>query len=158
MISDVSLTLDGAHAAFVYQTAEMPPEVYVAPLRDFRENRISAIHHDVPRPAMGATELLSWKSRDGLGIEGLLTYPVGYAILRPNPRGSTGYGKDFRFANVRDWGQGDYEDLMSGVDHVIELGIADPDASSAESVGGFRPRKRVSVGGTPFFPSGRGRL
>ena len=28
----------------------------------------------------------------------------GYAVLRPNPRGSTGYGKTFRYANIRDWG------------------------------------------------------
>jgi dipeptidyl aminopeptidase/acylaminoacyl peptidase len=51
----------------------------------------------------------------------------GYLILRPNPRGSSGYGKDFRYANVKDWGYGDYEDLMSGVDHVLKLGIADKD-------------------------------
>jgi dipeptidyl aminopeptidase/acylaminoacyl peptidase len=52
----------------------------------------------------------------------------GYAVLRPNPRGSTGYGRDFRFANVRDWGFGDYEDLMSGVDHAIALGVAHADS------------------------------
>lgn len=51
----------------------------------------------------------------------------GFAILRPNPRGSTGYGKEFRYANFQDWGYGDFRDLMSGVDHVIEMGIADPD-------------------------------
>jgi dipeptidyl aminopeptidase/acylaminoacyl peptidase len=51
----------------------------------------------------------------------------GYAVLRPNPRGSTGYGMEFRHANVRDWGYGDMDDLMAGVDHVIEMGVADPD-------------------------------
>ncbi len=51
----------------------------------------------------------------------------GYAILRPNPRGSSSYGKRFRYANVRDWGFGDFEDLMAGVDHVIEQGIGDPE-------------------------------
>ncbi len=51
----------------------------------------------------------------------------GYAVLRPNPRGSSGYGRDFRFANVKDWGGGDYEDLMAGVDKIIADGIADPD-------------------------------
>ncbi len=60
-------------------------------------------------------------------------YPVaafashGYAVLRPNPRGSTGYGKKFRYANYGDWGGGDYQDIMSGVDFVIDQGIADPD-------------------------------
>ncbi len=51
----------------------------------------------------------------------------GYAVLRPNPRGSSGYGKDFRYANVRDWGNGDFEDVMAGVDKVIDMGIADKD-------------------------------
>jgi len=52
----------------------------------------------------------------------------GYAVLRPNPRGSTGYGREFRFANVRDWGYGDMDDLMAGVDAVIERGVAHPDS------------------------------
>lgn len=50
----------------------------------------------------------------------------GIAVLRCNPRGSGGYGREFRFANRRDWGGGDYRDLMRGVDTVIEMGIADP--------------------------------
>ena len=60
-------------------------------------------------------------------------YPIavfaarGYAILRPNPRGSSGYGKTFRFANYNDWGGKDYEDDQAGVDHVIAMGLADPD-------------------------------
>ena len=52
----------------------------------------------------------------------------GFAVLRPNPRGSSGYGKDFRYANFMDWGYGDYEDLMSGVDLAIEMGVAHPDS------------------------------
>jgi dipeptidyl aminopeptidase/acylaminoacyl peptidase/ectoine hydroxylase-related dioxygenase (phytanoyl-CoA dioxygenase family) len=63
----------------------------------------------------------------------------GYATLRCNPRGSSGYGKDFRFANRNDWGGGDYQDLMTGVDHVIDLGIADPERLGVMgwSYGGF---------------------
>lgn len=63
----------------------------------------------------------------------------GYAILRPNPRGSTGYGKDFRFANVEDWGFGDYDDLMAGVDRAVEMGVAHPDslALMGWSYGGY---------------------
>ncbi|MBW3534418.1 MAG: S9 family peptidase [Gemmatimonadetes bacterium] len=52
----------------------------------------------------------------------------GWAVLRPNPRGSTGYGRDFRYANVRDWGFGDMDDLMAGVDRVVEMGVAHPDS------------------------------
>ena len=51
----------------------------------------------------------------------------GYITIKPNPRGSTGYGKEFRYANYKDWGFGDYEDVVSGVDKVIEMGIGDPD-------------------------------
>ncbi|MFX8554462.1 prolyl oligopeptidase family serine peptidase, partial [Acinetobacter baumannii] len=61
----------------------------------------------------------------------LTLYPIaafserGYAVLRPNPRGSSGYGKQFRFANYNDWGGRDFEDDQTGVDKLIELGIAD---------------------------------
>jgi dipeptidyl aminopeptidase/acylaminoacyl peptidase len=51
----------------------------------------------------------------------------GYAILQPNPRGSSGYGKAFRYANYKDWGGGDFRDIMAGVDHVIAMGVADPE-------------------------------
>ncbi len=50
----------------------------------------------------------------------------GFCILRVNPRGSSGYGKDFRFANYSDWGKGDYQDIMAGVDVLIARGIVDP--------------------------------
>ena len=59
------------------------------------------------------------------------TYPLaalseeGYAILRPNPRGSSGYGSDFRMANRQDWGGKDYIDLMAGVDQVIKMGVTE---------------------------------
>jgi dipeptidyl aminopeptidase/acylaminoacyl peptidase len=63
----------------------------------------------------------------------------GYAVLRANPRGSSGYGRAFRFANEKDWGGGDYRDLMAGVDHVIAMGVADPDRLGVMgwSYGGF---------------------
>jgi dipeptidyl aminopeptidase/acylaminoacyl peptidase len=50
----------------------------------------------------------------------------GYALLRPNPRGSSGYGRDFRFANYGDWGGGDLDDVMAGIDWLVAAGIADP--------------------------------
>ena len=50
----------------------------------------------------------------------------GYAVLMPNPRGSYGYGSRFRMANVKDWGGGDYRDIMSGIDALVERGVADP--------------------------------
>ena len=54
---------------------------------------------------------------------------AGYAVLMPNPRGSTGYGTKFAASNVNDWGGKDFQDLMLGVDEVVKLGVADPDGS-----------------------------
>ncbi|MBM3971486.1 MAG: S9 family peptidase [Planctomycetes bacterium] len=51
----------------------------------------------------------------------------GFALLQPNPRGSAGYGKEFRYANYQDWGGGDFRDIMAGVDRVLEMGVADPE-------------------------------
>lgn len=44
----------------------------------------------------------------------------GYGILFINPRGSSGYGKEFSNGCMKAWGEGDYEDLMYGVDAAIE--------------------------------------
>ena len=51
----------------------------------------------------------------------------GWAVLYPNPRGSSNYGEKFLRANINDWGGGDYRDIMAGVDAMIARGIADPD-------------------------------
>ena len=63
----------------------------------------------------------------------------GWAVLRPNPRGSTNYGRAFRSANLNDWGGGDFNDIMSGVDDLIKQGIADPNrmAVMGWSYGGY---------------------
>lgn len=49
----------------------------------------------------------------------------GWAVLYPNPRGSTNYGSEFMRGNLLDWGGGDFQDLMAGVDAVIAHGVAD---------------------------------
>jgi dipeptidyl aminopeptidase/acylaminoacyl peptidase len=76
----------------------------------------------------------------GRGVYPLATFAYrGYAILRPNPRGSSGYGTEFRRANIKDWGGADYQDLMTGVDKAIEMGVADPQRLGVMgwSYGGF---------------------
>jgi dipeptidyl aminopeptidase/acylaminoacyl peptidase len=72
-------------------------------------------------------------------------YPVerflakGALILRPNYRGSAGYGARFRALNVRNLGLGDYADVISGVDSLIEKGLVDKTrvASMGWSEGGY---------------------
>jgi dipeptidyl aminopeptidase/acylaminoacyl peptidase len=165
--SGLNLNHGGTTFGFVRQTSDAPPEAFVASVSNFAPVQISRANADLPKLAIGKTEVIRWKSADGKEIEGLLTYPVGYqagtkvplilnvhggpagvfqqtfvggrgvypiatfaargfAILRPNPRGSSGYGTEFRRANIKDWGVGDYQDLMAGVDKAVEMGVADP--------------------------------
>jgi len=164
-----SIGLDSASGrfGFVAETTTLPPEVFLAASAPFAPRQVSDLAAGRRDPPIGKTILLRWPSTDGLEIEGLLTYPVGYragervplllvvhggptyyflqdylatgseyplaafaargfAVLRVNPRGSSGRGRDFRFADRNDWGGGDYRDLMGGVDRVIEMGVADP--------------------------------
>jgi dipeptidyl aminopeptidase/acylaminoacyl peptidase len=72
-------------------------------------------------------------------------YPVerfaakGALILKPNYRGSAGYGEKFRALNVRNLGLGDYQDVISGVDALIAKGFVDKDrvAAMGWSEGGY---------------------
>jgi dipeptidyl aminopeptidase/acylaminoacyl peptidase len=112
---------------------------------------------------LGATEEVSFKSKDGTQVNGLLTYPVGYAkgarvplllrihggpnsqdqhsfsverqmfaangyaVLAVNYRGSAGRGQKFSRSIFADWGNYEVQDLLAGVDHVIAMGVADPE-------------------------------
>ncbi len=72
-------------------------------------------------------------------------YPIehfvakGALVLRPNYRGSAGYGEKFRSLNVRNLGVGDYADVISGVDSLIAQGFVDRDrvGSMGWSEGGY---------------------
>src|SRR5262245_30183466 len=112
---------------------------------------------------VAATEEVSFKSKDGTEVHGLLTRPVGYAagtrvplllrihggpnsqdqhsfsldrqwfaaygyaVLAVNYRGSSGRGQKFSRAIFANWGHYEIEDLQAGVDHVIRMGVADPE-------------------------------
>ena len=52
---------------------------------------------------------------------------AGYVVLYLNPRGSTGYGEEFADLIHHDYPDKDFDDLMSGVDHVLGLGFVDRD-------------------------------
>jgi dipeptidyl aminopeptidase/acylaminoacyl peptidase len=68
--------------------------------------------------------------RDHAGddFDPLASYLVaqGFLVLKPNFRGSTGYGDAFTRGNVEDWGAGPLADVMSGADALIARGLADP--------------------------------
>jgi dipeptidyl aminopeptidase/acylaminoacyl peptidase len=71
---------------------------------------------------------------------------MGYAVLKPNYRGSTGYGDDFLRDMVGHYYRQSHLDVMTGVDHVIEMGIADGDrmAKMGWSGGGHMTDKIIT--------------
>jgi dipeptidyl aminopeptidase/acylaminoacyl peptidase len=50
----------------------------------------------------------------------------GYVVLEPNFRGSTGYGEQFRNANVEDSGGGEIDDIAASVQYLVDAGLTDP--------------------------------
>src|SRR5207302_3929591 len=124
-------------------------------------------------------EVIHWKGKDGMTIEGIVVYPVGYqqgkryptvaiihggpsgvwneafpanwynsaqvyagngwVVFLPNVRGSSAYGEKFLAANYRDWGNGDFQDIQTGLDYLVRTGIADSTkmAQAGWSYGGY---------------------
>ena len=76
----------------------------------------------------------------------------GYAVLRPNPRGTGGYGGDFRSANRNDWAGLDWVDINAGIDSLVSRGIADPERLGLMgwSYGGYIGSWAIGHGGERF--------
>jgi dipeptidyl aminopeptidase/acylaminoacyl peptidase len=75
----------------------------------------------------------------------------GYAVLQPNFRGSTGYGKKFLNAGNKQWGTGAMQhDITDGVKYLIQRGIADPKRVGifGGSYGGY-----ATLAGVAFTPN-----
>jgi dipeptidyl aminopeptidase/acylaminoacyl peptidase len=179
MIRSGSISRDGSTFAFVMDSPTEPADVYVADAAFSAPKRLTSVNPQAESFALGESEVITWKSSDGLEVEGILVKPVGFqpgrryplvtvvhggptgahtngykvsagdsgqhwagqgwAVLYPNPRGSTNYGERFMRGNIPDWGGGDYRDIMAGVDAVMARGIADPDklAVMGWSYGGY---------------------
>ncbi|MGA8090715.1 MAG: S9 family peptidase [Terracidiphilus sp.] len=124
---------------------------------------------------LGPVEVVHWKSKEGISLEGIATFPagyekgkkypflvlphggpeandelvfdafsrtvagLGYVVLQPQYRGSTGYGADFLAAIYQHFGDRAYEDVDSATDFAIAQGWADPNrlAIFGWSAGGF---------------------
>jgi len=63
----------------------------------------------------------------GFDFEAQYLAANGYVVVQPNPRGSTGRGQAFIRGIYQNWGITDYDDVIASVDHVIGMGVADPD-------------------------------
>ncbi|MBY0272301.1 MAG: S9 family peptidase [Alphaproteobacteria bacterium] len=169
------------YIAFSGEGLHHPSAIYVSKMDLFSPKKISAVNEKINLTALKATPI-TWKSYDGLEIEGILTYPQGYtegqkvplvvsihggpagvesqrfigktafgafspavfasqgyAVLLVNYRGNPGYGEKFQKSDYKDLGGGDYQDVMTGVDYLVNKGIADPDQLfvRGHSYGGF---------------------
>jgi dipeptidyl aminopeptidase/acylaminoacyl peptidase len=131
--------------------------------------QLTDVNPQVRAFALGEQEEITWKSKDGREVGGVLVKPVGYtagqryplivaihggpasadvlgfnggygsqvyagagyAVLRPNYRGSTNYGERHKTDIVGNYFAPGYDDIISGVDHLIAQGIADPDRLGA---------------------------
>jgi len=124
---------------------------------------------------LGQVRVVNWSSKEGIRLEGIVTFPagyregrrypflvlphggpegndvlgldafarfiagLGYVVLQPQYRGSTGYGSDFLNAIYQHFGDRAYLDVDSATDYAIAQGWADPDklAIFGWSAGGF---------------------
>lgn len=158
-IVDADSTADGKTIAYIKIEPFKAFELY---MNDQRVTHDSSIYEN---KLLSKKELLTWTTKDGLEIEGVLSkpqdydvnkaypllvvvhggptwasfpihnmnklYPIeqfaehGYLVLEPNYRGSSGYGNQFMTSNFRMLGIGDYEDVISGIDYLIENNIVD---------------------------------
>jgi len=172
--TSVSLSADGAAAAFIRSSFSAPPEIWAGPIDKWTQ--LTHKNAGVKAP-WGEAKSLQWKS-DGFDVQGWLIYPRNfdpskkypmvvsvhggpsagvqsnwpgafeyqmalleheYFLLLPNPRGSFGQGEAFTRANVRDFGYGDWRDVMAGVDEAIRVAPIDPQrlGLTGWSYGGF---------------------
>jgi dipeptidyl aminopeptidase/acylaminoacyl peptidase len=165
MLTQVSLSKDLRAAAFIGARANENYEVHVTPLTSWAPKALTQLKQQWAGFKPARREVVSWKSKDGATIEGVLykpadfdtkrKYPLlvvihggptgidvpyvmpdsyypaeqfvakGGLVLRPNYRGSAGYGAKFRALNVGNLGVGDAWDVLSGIDHLIGQGFVD---------------------------------
>lgn len=132
--------------------AEMKP--VVIPARDGLKMH-SYLTLPVGVPARGLPLILlphggPW-ARDSWGFNGLVQWLAnrGYAVLQPNFRGSTGYGKSHLNAGNRQWGLKMHDDLIDAVQWAVKEGIADPQRVGilGGSYGGY-----AALAGLAFTP------
>ncbi|MDX1637716.1 MAG: S9 family peptidase [Balneolaceae bacterium] len=170
---------DNGITAFVGDTPTHPDELFVMAQHGDRPERVTNSNPWLDDVTLGRQQMVTYKARDGLQIQGLLIYPVdyregeqypvitvvhggpeshysngwltaysmagqvgaarGYAVFYPNYRGSTGRGVMFAMSSQRDLAGAEFDDIVDGVDYLIDRGIADPDrvGVTGGSYGGY---------------------
>jgi len=91
------------------------------------------------------------EARDRLTFDRVAQYFAvqGYAVLQPNFRGSSGYGRSFIEAGHRNWGGAMQDDITDGVQHLIESGQVDPERIC---IVGFSYGAYAALAGAAYTP------
>lgn len=151
-----------------YSDGATPPTLFAVPSVEALADRpawkaLTDANPQVGQFALGEQEEITWKSKDGRTVGGVLVKPVGYqagqryplivaihggpagadvlgfnggygsqvyagagyAVLRPNYRGSTNYGEAHKNGIVGNYFPPGFDDIMTGVDFLVAQGIAD---------------------------------
>ena len=90
-------------------------------------------------------------ARDTYGYRSTVQFLAnrGYAVLQPNFRGSTGFGKTFLNAGNKEWGEAMQDDITDGIEHLVEQGLVDEErvCIMGGSYGGY-----ATLAGMTFTP------
>jgi dipeptidyl aminopeptidase/acylaminoacyl peptidase len=130
----------GALRQLTHQNDALMAELEIAPTEEvgFRSKDGIEVHGLLTKPVgytAGARYPLLLRIHGGpngqdqhsFSTEKQILAAAGYAILAVNYRGSSGRGQKFSRAIAADWGHLEVEDLIAGVNHLIQTGVADPD-------------------------------
>jgi dipeptidyl aminopeptidase/acylaminoacyl peptidase len=71
--------------AFTRSDLQRPADVYVSSLSNFNPTKLTDHNPQINDIALGRGEVIRWKSKDGMEIEGVLVYPVGYEAGKRYP-------------------------------------------------------------------------
>lgn len=172
----VALDTQGRLTLLAHSPAH-PTEVYR--LEDGNLTRLTDSNPWLAEVEQPRQETIRYTARDGLEIEGVLVYPLGYeegqrvpvimdihggpeahvrngwndryssptwysaaqgfATFFPNYRGSTGRGVEFTKLGQNDYAGKEFDDIVDGKEHLVEIGLADPDrvGITGGSYGGY---------------------
>ncbi|MGE0132270.1 MAG: prolyl oligopeptidase family serine peptidase [Blastocatellales bacterium] len=85
VIGSVSFARNADKVAFARSDIQHPADVYVSSLSNFNPTKLTDHNPQISGIALGRGEVIRWKSKDGMEIEGVLVYPVGYEAGKRYP-------------------------------------------------------------------------
>lgn len=85
VIGSFSISAAGGKAAFTRSSLDEPPDLFLTDLNAFKPVKLTDHNPQVRQIALGKGEVIKWKSKDGMEIEGILILPVGYQPGRTYP-------------------------------------------------------------------------